>query len=671
MSTELSLVLREKIENTIRNLAIDAVERAGCGHPGAPMGLARPALEIWMNYLRFDPRDPDWPLRDRFVLSAGHASMLLYSLLHLFGFDVSLDDLKNFRQIGSKTPGHPEYGQTPGVELTTGPLGQGFGHGVGMALAGRLARAQFGREGKGPGHHRVYGIVSDGDLMEGVSYEASSLAGHLGLGNLIYVYDDNGITIDGPASLSFSEDVSKRFASQGWHIETVSGEDVEGIQTALDRAIEEERRPSLLITKTTIGYGSPNRAGKSKAHGEKLGEQEAELTKKALGWPGDPTFYIPEDVRKFLDGLVAVKRDGRKRGDEDFENWRRTHAASAKEWDSARKKEVPENLGELLSEELSGVEDATRKHSGAVIQKLFKHVPFLVGGSADLAGSNNTRIIAAGDVDPSSEDPFNGHNLHFGVREHAMGAVLNGIGLDGTFIGYGGTFLVFSDYLRPSIRLAALMKVPTIFVFTHDSIFLGEDGPTHQPIEHLDTLRAIPGLTLFRPVDGVETAMAWLWAVTEAKGPVVMALSRQKVSAPERPSSFNNAAVLRGAYSLLEESEEPDVVLMASGSEVPTIVGASKALLDEGITARVISAPCLELFQQQGDDYQKSLLPEGVPVVAVEAGLGQGFLRWTGKDGLILGIDRFGESAPYADLADAFGFTPDSIAGRVRKLLTG
>lgn len=669
MSTELPVAVREKIENTIRNLAIDAVERAGCGHPGAPMGLARPAFEIWANHLRFDPQDPEWPLRDRFVLSAGHASMLLYSLLHLFGFDLSMDDLKNFRQMGSKTPGHPEYGQTPGVEVTTGPLGQGFGHGVGMALAGRLARAHFGRDGVGPGYHRVFGIVSDGDLMEGVSYEASSLAGHHGLGNLIYLYDDNGITIDGPAKLSFSEDVANRFVSQGWHVESVSGEDVAAIREALNRAVGEENQPSLIITKTTIGYGSPNRAGKSKSHGEKLGKEEVQLTKKALGWPPEPTFLVPDEVKDCMAGLNAGKVAGRQAEDERFDKWRVAHEPLAKSWEAARKKEVPENLGELLSEGLSGIDDATRKHSGAVIQKLFEHVPFLVGGSADLAGSNNTRIAAAQDVDPSSSETFNGHNLHFGVREHAMGAVLNGIGLDGTFVGYGGTFLVFSDYVRPSIRLAALMKIPTIFVFTHDSIFLGEDGPTHQPIEHLDTLRAIPGLTLFRPADGVETAMAWSWAVTEAKGPVVMALTRQKVSAPTRPTTFRNASVLRGAYNLSDESVVPDVVLMASGSEVPTIVGAAEILADTGVKARVVSAPCLDLFQEQEESYQMSLVPEGIPVVAVEAGLGHSFLPWAGRDGLILGINTFGESAPYSDLAETFGFTPALVAERVRKHL--
>ncbi len=671
MSSEFPLALREKIENTLRTLAIDAVERAGCGHPGAPMGLARPAFELWANHLRFDPSDPEWPLRDRFVLSAGHASMLLYGLLHLFEYDVTLDDLRDFRQLGSKTPGHPEHGDTPGVEVTTGPLGQGFGHGVGMALAGRLTRSRFGREAGGPGDHFVYGIVSDGDLMEGISYETASVAGLLGLGNLIYLYDDNKITIDGATDISFAEDVPKRFEAQRWHVQSVDGHDIDALSRALEVARGETERPSIIVARTTIGFGSPNRAGKSKAHGEALGEEEARLTKEALGWPAEPTFFVPDDVRGALAEIVKAKRADRGARDAQLERWRAADPDAASQWDAARAQKVPENLGDLLCDGLEGVDDATRKHSGAVLQKLAEHAPFLVGGSADLAGSNNTTLKSAGDVGPAAggDDPFAGRNLHFGVREHAMGAILNGIGLDGTFRGYGGTFLVFSDYVRPAIRLGALMKVPTVFVFTHDSIFLGEDGPTHQPIEHLDALRAIPGLTLFRPVDGIETAMAWAWALREARGPVVLALTRQKVTAPKRPSSFQNADVLRGAYVLEDSPGTPDVVLVASGSEVPTIVGAASELRDGGISARVISAPSLERLAAQDEAFRVSLFPEGVPVVAVEAGRGEAFRPYAGRDGLICGIDRFGASAPYADLTDHFGFTPKAIAERVREHL--
>jgi transketolase len=674
MTSELPLALREKIENTIRNLAIDAVERAGSGHPGAPMGLARPAFEIWANHLRFDPADPDWPLRDRFVLSAGHASMLLYALLHLFEYKLSLDDLKKFRQIDSKTPGHPEYGDTPGVEVTTGPLGQGFGHGVGMALAGRLARSRYGRGSAGPGHHHVYGIVSDGDLMEGISYESASLAGHLGLGNLIYVYDDNRITIDGGTEISFGEDVACRFEAQRWHVQSVDGQDTQGLADALVAARREEDRPSIIMARTTIGFGSPNRAGKSKAHGEALGEEEARLTKDALGWPSDATFVVPDDVRAALKEIVAQKRAARRDSDAELSRWRDAEPELSNAWDAAREQRLPDNLGDLLCDGLEGVDDATRKHSGAVIQKLPEHAPFLVGGSADLAGSNNTSIKSAGDVGPaagSGNDPFAGRNLHFGVREHAMGAVLNGLSPYGTFRGYGGTFLVFSDYVRPAIRLAALMNVPTVFVFTHDSIFLGEDGPTHQPIEHLDALRAIPNLTLFRPADGIETAMAWAWALQKARGPVVLALTRQKVVAPNRPTGFQNTDVLRGAYTVREPDGKPDVVLIASGSELPTASGASQELARDGVAARVISAPCLELLAAQDDGYRSSLFPDGVPVIAVEAGLGEAFRPYVGSGGLICGIDRFGASAPFAELSERFGFTASAIAAKVRQRLSG
>jgi len=505
--------LRERIENTIRFLAVDAVERAGCGHPGAPMGLAGPAFTLWDRHLRFDPSDPEWPLRDRFVLSNGHASMLLYSLLHLFGFDLSLEDLQRFRVLGSRTPGHPEYGHAPGIEMTTGPLGQGFAHGVGMALAGRMTRAKFGAHGAGPGNHCVYGIVGDGDLMEGVSSEAASFAGHLGLGNLIYLYDDNEITIDGPTSISFSEDVAKRFEAQRWHVQSADGDDPEAIDRALTAAREEVDRPSIIITRTTIGHGSPNRAGKSKAHGEKLGADEARITKEALGWPVDSEFLVPDDVRAYFAERIAAARASRSEADADLAGWQQAHPKRTAAWEAARARRLPENLGAILVEGLAEVDNPTRKHGAVVLERLVEAAPYIVGGSADLAGSAAPPIIKGrGSVGPGAgegEDPFAGNNIHFGVREHAMAAIANGIALDGTLRPYCGTFLVFSDYMRPAIRLAALMGVPTLFVFTHDSIFLGEDGPTHQPIEHLDSLRAIPGLTVWRPADGIETAMAW------------------------------------------------------------------------------------------------------------------------------------------------------------------
>jgi transketolase len=668
MRSELTPALREKIENTIRCLAIDAVETATCGHPGAPMGLARAAFELWDHHLRFDPLDPRWPLRDRFVLSAGHASMLLYSLLHLFGFPLSLDQIRVFRQLHSLTPGHPEYGETPGVEVTTGPLGQGFAHGVGMALAARMTRARFGRGGEGPGHHLVYGIVSDGDVMEGVSYEAASLAGHLGLGNLVYLYDDNHVTIDGPTDFAFSEDVGRRFEAQRWHVQRVDGQDVEGLRGALDAARGETDRPSLVIARTTIGWGSPNKAGRSVVHGERLGEKEARLTKEALGWPLEPLFWVPEDVKAWLAERSRAKHAEREALDARLAAWRRGHPDLAAGWDAARAQRVPENLGEILAEGLAEKSDATRKHSGAVIQRLAEVAPFLVGGSADLAGSNNTTIAGSPAVGPAAgagADPFAGRNLHFGIREHAMGAITNGIALDGTLRPFAGTFLVFSDYMRPSLRLAALMRARSVFIFTHDSIFLGEDGPTHQPIEHLDALRAIPGFVVFRPADGLETAMAWAWAMQRAAGPVALVLTRQTVPALKREASFALADVWRGAYAVRGGGEAPDLVLLASGSELPLACETAERLARDGLVARVVSVPSLELLAAAGDAHRRSLLPPGVPRVAVEAARGGSLQALVGNDGLVHGIDRFGASAPQRDLAEAFGFTAEALTARV------
>jgi len=666
--------LREKIENTIRFLAVDAVERAQSGHPGAPMGLARPALELWDRHLRFDPADPAWPLRDRFVLSNGHASMLLYSLLHLFGFDLSLEELTSFRQLGSRTPGHPEYGDTPGVELTTGPLGQGFGHGVGMALAARMTRARFGRNAEGPGHHRVYGIVSDGDLMEGISAETSSLAGHWGLGNLVYLYDDNRITIDGPTQLSFSEDVAKRFEAVGWHVQRVDGEDHAGVRAALESARAEEERPSLVITRTTIGRGSPGVAGKSKAHGAALGAEELKRTKEAYGWPLEPEFFVPEEVRAWFEARRAEKRKQADAAQERLERWRADYPELAERWDAAREGRLPADLGRQLAEGLEGVDDATRKHGGKVLERLAKVAPYYVGGSADLAGSAAPPILKGrGEIGPAAEegaDPFAGTNIHFGVREHGMAAITNGIALDGTFRPYCGTFLIFSDYMRPSLRLAALMGVRSVFVFTHDSIFLGEDGPTHQPIEHLDALRAIPGLAVWRPADGVETAMAWAWIAAKAEGPALLSLSRQGVPALVREAPFELEDVWRGGYAVREPGPEAQVVLVASGSEVSLACGAAEKLAADGVAARVVSVPNLGLFLAQPEETRRALVPDdGTPVVAVEAARGQSWWQLVGRSGLVYGMDRFGASAPWKQLAEHFGFTPDKLAGRVAELL--
>ena len=671
MARELAPALRERIENTIRGFTIDAVERAGIGHLGAPMGLARPVFQLFDRHLRFDPEDPAWPLRDRFVLSAGHASMLLYSLLHLFGYDLPLDEIRRFRQLGSRTPGHPEYGETPGVEVTTGPLGQGFGHAVGMALAGRIARARFGSQG-GPGHHTVYTVVSDGDLMEGVSYEASSLAGHLGLGNLIVLYDDNRVTIDGPTSLSFSEDVPARFEAQRWHVQSLDGEDVVALDRALEAARGEGERPSLLVVRTTIGHGSPHWAGQSKAHGGPFGPEEARLTKENLGIPLEPEFFVADEVRSYLVERIAAKRAARAEDDRRAAAWRAAHPEEAAAWDAVRSRALPADLVARLCAGLEGKSDATRKHSGTAIQRLAEAAPnLLVGGSADLTGSNNTAVPGSpvvGPAAPAGSDPFAGANLHYGVREHAMAAVTNGIALDGTFLPFAGTFMVFSDYMRPSLRLAALMRARSTFVFSHDSIFLGEDGPTHQPIEHLDALRAIPGLTVFRPADGLETAASWAWVALHADGPVALALTRQGVPALERPGAFDAQDVWKGAY-VLREAERAQVVLVASGSEVALACEAAARLAAEGVRARVVSAPSLERFAAQPEAYRRAVLPAELPAVAVEAALGESYRALVGREGLVYGIRRFGASAPWQELAEHFGFTPDRLAAAVRKHL--
>ncbi len=669
MPTEPSPALRETIENTIRGLTIDAVERAGIGHLGAPMGLARPVFQLWDRHLRFDPADPHWPLRDRFVLSCGHASMLLYSLLNLWGYDLPLAEIERFRQLGSRTPGHPEVGETPGVEVTTGPLGQGFGMAVGMALAGRLARARFARDGEGPGLHHVYAVASDGDLMEGVTYESASLAGHWGLGNLVVLYDDNRVTIDGPTRLAFSENVRGRFEAQRWHVQGVDAQDVEGLDRALEAARSESERPSLVIVRTTIGYGSPHWAGLSKVHGGPFGTEEARATKENLGIPLQPEFLVPEEVRAYLAPRIDAKKRVRAQDDARLDHWRAAHPAEATAWDAARGRQVPTDLLARLAEGLEGRSDATRKHSGAVIQRLVAAAPFFVGGSADLAGSNNTTIEGGGEVGPAAgedADPFAGSNIHYGVREHAMAAITNGLALDGTFLPFAGTFMVFSDYMRPSLRLAALMKARSTFVFSHDSIFVGEDGPTHQPVEHLDALRAIPGFTLFRPADGVETAAAWAWVAARAEGPVALALSRQGVPAFARDAGFRPEDVWKGGYVVRAAEGRPDVVLLATGSEVPLACEAATKLGAEGVRARVVSVPSLELLEAQPASYVDELVPPDVPAVAVEAGRGESFRVLVGRAGLVYGIRRFGASAPWKRLAEFFGFTPDALASAVR-----
>jgi transketolase len=668
MPIALTPELRSKIENTIRGWTIDAVEAAGIGHLGAPMGLARPAFQLWDKHLRFDPSDPAWPLRDRFVLSAGHASMLIYSLLNLFEYDLPMSEIQRFRQLHSKTPGHPELGETPGVEVTTGPLGQGFGHAVGMALAGKLARSRFGRGGEGPGHHFVYVIASDGDLMEGISYETASLAGHLKLDNLVVLYDDNKVTIDGPTHITFTENIRGRFEAQAWHVQEIDGNDVAALDAALEAARAATGRPSILVMKTTIGQGSPW-AGQSKAHGGPFGAENVKATKTNLGIPLEPLYHVGDDVRAYCKERAALKRFERMRADERLAAWRSANAEAAAGWERVRNRALPADLTDQLLAGLDTKSAATRVHSGTVIGRIASAAPgLLIGGSADLAGSNNTSIPNGGSVG-QGDDPFAGSIVNFGVREHAMGAITNGIALDGTFAPYCGTFLVFSDYMRPSVRLAALMKARSVFVFTHDSIFVGEDGPTHQPIEQIDALRAIPGLVVFRPADGVETALAWSYALKEARGPVAFALSRQALPVLKREVAFDVRDVLRGAYKVRDPKGKPDVTLVATGSEVAVACDAAALLAESGIAARVVSAPSLELLRAQGDAYRNELLGAGVPAVAVEAGRGEALRGLIGPSGLVIGLDRFGASASYQALAKHFGFVGDAVAERVRAFL--
>ncbi|MCP5059436.1 MAG: transketolase [bacterium] len=676
MPTDLSPALRAQIENTIRFLAVDAVQKANSGHPGAPMALAGPVFEVWDSQMRFDSSDPDWPMRDRFVLSNGHASMLLYSLLHLWGYDLPLEELVKFRQPGSKTPGHPEYGETPGVEVTTGPLGQGIAHAVGMALAARMTASQYGvasGDGDGaPGCQTIYGVCGDGCLMEGISGEASSLAGHLGLGNLIFLYDDNQITIDGGTQISFSEDVKGRYEAYGWHvIDGIDGQDTKVIRQALERAKREAGRPSLLMVRTVIGLGSKAIEGTSKAHGSPLGNEEIPRAKENMGWPTEPDFFIPEEVREYLAARSQEKREERLALDERTKAWRVAQPQRAAAWDAARGREIPADLDALLCEGMD-TEAATRKHSGTVLQKLSEHIPYMAGGSADLAGSAAPPIIKGVGIVGVDEGQgaFAGRNIHFGVREHAMGAITNGIALEGTYLPYSGTFMIFSDYVRPSIRLAALMKLRSIFVFTHDSFYVGEDGPTHQPIEQVDSLRLIPGLKVFRPADGLETAMSYACIMHRADGPAVLSLTRQNLPVLERPATFDRRDVCKGGYIVREVDGEPDVVIVASGSEVSLACGAAQRLAEGGTLARVVSVPCLELLKEQPESYLETLLPDAVPAVAVEAGTAQALGLLVGRRGLVCGMERFGASAPADILAEQFGYTPEALSTRIRDLLS-
>jgi transketolase len=655
--------------DTIRTLSMDAVQAANSGHPGTPMALAPLAYVIWTRHLRHNPADTHWPDRDRFILSAGHASMLLYSMLYLTGYGLTLDDLRNFRQWESPTPGHPEYGLTRGVETTTGPLGQGFATGVGMAMAEAHLAARYNRPGHDVIDHYVYAICSDGDLMEGVAAEAASLAGHLKLGKLIYFWDDNKITIEGSTDLAFTEDVAKRFEGYGWHTLTVEdGNDLEAIDAAI-RAAQADPRPSMITVRTVIGYGSPNKAGSEKAHGEPLGEEEIKLTKKALGWPSQESFFVPDEALAHMRALGERGAQAQAEWEGRMEAFRAAHADAAAALDQALSRTLPEGWdAELPVWTKDDKPIATRAASGKALNAIAKRVPWLMGGSADLAGSNNTNIDGGGDYGP---DDYAGRILHFGVREHAMGSAMNGMTLHGGVRVFGGTFLIFSEYMRPPIRLAALMEQPNIYVFTHDSVGLGEDGPTHQPIEQLASLRAIPGLIDLRPGDANETAEAWRFAMEHTEGPVFFSLTRQALPHLDRETLGAASGLRRGAYVLAEaEGGDPQAILIATGSELSVAMEARGLLAAEGVRARVVSMPSWALFAQQDKAYRDEVLPPAVRArVSIEAAHPMGWERWVGSEGTVIGISRFGASAPAKRVFQELGLSAENMAAKAKECL--
>jgi len=655
--------------NAIRMLAADAVQKAKSGHPGMPMGAAAMAYVLWTRFLKHNPRNPKWPDRDRFVLSAGHGSMLLYALLHLTGYELTLDDIQHFRQWESKTPGHPEVGVTPGVETTTGPLGQGFANGVGMAIAERHLAAEFNRPGHTIVDHYTYAIVSDGDLMEGVASEAASLAGHLKLHKLITLYDDNHISIDGSTSLAFTEDVGRRFEAYGWDVHSVAdGNDLAAVEDAIRAAQAETSRPSLILCRTHIGYGSPNKQDSSKAHGEPLGEDEVKLTKERLGWPLTPAFLVPEEARQEFRKAVERGKARETEWQQRFSAYAAAFPDEAARWEQYMSGKLPQGWdADLPTFKPGDPALATRAASGKILHALSPKVTNLLGGSADLAPSNNTYVQGVPEFQPGS---YAGRNFRFGVREHAMGSISNGMALHGGLRPYTGTFLIFSDYMRPAMRLAALMQVPVIFIFTHDSIGVGEDGPTHQPVEHLAALRAIPGLTVIRPADANETVEAWRIALTHS-GPTCLVLTRQNLPVLDRARMQPGGGVARGAY-VLADSEEgtPQVILIATGSEVTVAVAAQKLLAERGVAARVVSMPSWDLFERQPQSYRDSVLPPAVTArVAIEAAVPLGWHKYVGPAGEIVGMTRFGSSAPGPVLFEKFGFTAENVAARAMALL--
>ena len=656
--------------NTIRTLAIDAVQKADSGHPGLPLDAAPMAYVLWQRHLKHNPRDPDWPDRDRFVLSAGHGCMLLYCLLYLTGYDLTMDDLKAFRQWGSRTPGHPEWLLTPGVEATTGPLGQGTANAIGMAIAERALAARFNRPGHDIVNHRTFAIVSDGDLMEGISGEASSLAGHLGLGKLTFLYDCNQVSLDGPTSMAFTEDVGRRYQAYGWQVLRVEdgNTDLAAIDEAIARAKLEQSRPTLIVVRTTLGYGSPNKAGTSEAHGSPLGKDEVVLTKKALGWESEEPFFVPPDALEHFRTAIERGRDAEADWEKRFAEYEKKFPELAAEWRRRQKGDLPEGWDADLPSFEAGGKEATRTAAGKVENAIARKMPELLGGDADLGVSTNTPLKEGGDFNGQTGT---GRNFHFGVREHAMAGIGNGMAYHGGVRPFVATFFCFSDYMRPSVRLAALNELPVVFVWTHDSIGLGEDGPTHQPVEHLMSLRAMPGFTVIRPADANEARESWKAAIAHRDGPVGLVLSRQKLPVLDRRKYAAADGVSKGAYVLAEASGgAPRVVLIASGSEVSLALEARERLESDGIPARVVSMPSWELFDRQPPPYRETVLPASVPArLAIEAGATLGWKRYVGDRGDAIGLDRYGASAPGETVMKELGFNVENVVRRAKALL--
>lgn len=664
---QVSSELEELSINTIRFLAVDAVEKAKSGHPGTPMEAAAMAYELWMHIMHYNPANPDWPNRDRFVLSAGHASMLLYAMLHLTGYDLPLEQLQRFRQLGSKTPGHPEYGHSAGVETTTGPLGQGFGTGVGMAIAERYLGGYFNRPGHSIINYHIYAYCSDGDMMEGISSETASIAGHMKLNKLIYIYGDNHITIDGDTNKTFSEDVGKRFEAYNWFVQHIEGNDREAFKHAIEEAQSQAEKPSLIVARTHIGYGSPGKQDKASAHGAPLGPDEVKRTKENLGWPLEPTFYIPEEVLRHFRQCVEKGRRSEEDWNRRFEAYRKEYPDLADTFQKWLKGELPDNWQKAIPDLSAEKPMATRQASAKVFAALAEVLPNMIGGSADLVESTFIDFKNSGSI---HETPT-GRNIHFGIREHAMGAIENGIAVSKMLIPVGATFFVFSDYMRPAVRIAALMKANTIYVWTHDSIGLGEDGPTHQPIEHLASLRAMPGLTLIRPADATETAVAWELAISWKKGPVGLVLTRQKLPVIDRKKFASVDGVRKGGYVLADAQQgNPDLILISTGSEVSLALEAWEKLSAEGIATRVVSLPCWEIFEEQSSEYRESVLPAAVHNrLAIEAASPFGWERYIGANGDMIGMTTFGASAPVDDVMKHFGFTAENVITRAKDLM--